>query len=582
MINEIAEFIKVSDFIEKGLIVVDYNGKIIFANKWITKLSGNKLEGSFILKTLPKLAKIDVMKKIKNSIESGKMWFFSYTIHREVLTFEMNGERYHSDLYVFPWKNNYSILLFDNITVYVEKIEKIHKLKSELKEKNISARRANKEITLLKNIASIMVFGDADDRTVANHILKLLLNFFSGNGGGIYIYDLETKSFKLVAHKGISKKIQCKYSTVLFDNEKFATFIALKKKKSIIIEDVKAHAKRYPVLSELKSNSLIIIPVVSTKGNNIYGVVYIGFYKKRMFDSRERAFLRVILKYLTLGYERRFLFRTLKEKNEELNRILQEKIKEINEQYKMISKAEKLSILGRVSASIIHDIGTPLTYIRSNAEMIKEFSKKLLDIEDKDELKKLVDEISEMADEIFEGTSRIRNIISNFKSFLSREVKREEFDIKNAIDNALKLTYSKWEGRIDIDVSFEGEVPLVYGNRAQMEQVIINLLTNAFYSVIKKGKKRVWIKVEKNNDDFVLLRIIDEGVGIKEKDLPKLFEPLFTTKPLKDEGMGLGLSIVKEIVESHGGKIEVNSKEGEGAEFRVFIPVYKGKKGGEI
>ncbi len=572
------EFIKISDFIGNGIIVADKDGVIFSINNWIKRFIGEDVRGSIVTDKLKKLDKLDVLSKIKSSIESGKMWFFSYTIHKEALTLEKNGEKHFVDLYILPWNKRLAVLVFNNITIYIQKIEKINELKTELKKKNIAVIKANKELTLLKNIASVMVFQQADDKIVAEQLLSLLTGFFSAQRGGIYIYNLEKNLFHLIAQKNVSANVKNKYSKVLFNNEKFATHIALKKRKSIVIEDVKSFSKRFPVLSELKSKSLIIIPVVSTRGEGIYGIVYLGFDRKVKIDRRDKSFLGIIQKYLSLGYERRFLVKTLKDRNMELNRILEEKIKEINDQYQLISKAEKLSLIGRVSASIIHDIGTPLTYIRSNAEMIKAFSKKLFESESEKERKRLIEEIKEMSEEIFDGTSRIRSIISNFKAFLSKEVKKERFKLKDAVDNALKLTYSKWEGRIEIELNFEDNLPEVYGNRSQIEQVIVNLLTNAFYSVIKKGRKRVWIKVEKYDDDFVLLRVIDEGVGIKKEDLPRLFEPLFTTKPLKDEGMGLGLSIVKEIVESHGGKIEVNSKEGEGAEFKVFIPVYRGEK----
>src|SRR5262249_36118072 len=115
-----------------------------------------------------------------------------------------------------------------------------------------------------------------------------------------------------------------------------------------------------------------------------------------------------------------------------------------------------------------------------------------------------------------------------------------------------------------------GEVPPIYGIRGQLQQVFINLITNAAHAVSDRGG-RIIVTTRRQDARFVAIEVEDDGIGIRPDDLPRIFEPFFTTKSA-GTGTGLGLSIVKNIVDRHGGRVEVRSAPGQGAGFLVLLP----------
>jgi signal transduction histidine kinase len=169
-----------------------------------------------------------------------------------------------------------------------------------------------------------------------------------------------------------------------------------------------------------------------------------------------------------------------------------------------------------------------------------------------------------------EGAGRIRDVVQNLRTF-SRldEAEFKKVDIHEGIESTLRLLARYYTAENVGLVRDYGDLPPVDCYAGQLNQVWLNLLINAAYAVRRGGEVRVETRRE---SDAVVVSVSDTGGGIAPEHLPRIFDPFFTTKPIGD-GTGLGLSVTYGIVERHQGTIEVASRPGEGATFKVTLPI---------
>jgi signal transduction histidine kinase len=137
---------------------------------------------------------------------------------------------------------------------------------------------------------------------------------------------------------------------------------------------------------------------------------------------------------------------------------------------------------------------------------------------------------------------------------------------------SLNLMRNQYKNRVQIHKEY-GDIPKIHGYAGKLNQVFMNLLSNAFQAI--QGNGEVWIRT-RSNDSVVEIEIEDSGVGIPKENLKRIFEPFFSTKPV-GQGTGLGLSISYGIIEQHQGKIHVNSVPQKGTTFTVRLPIFQEK-----
>ena len=224
---------------------------------------------------------------------------------------------------------------------------------------------------------------------------------------------------------------------------------------------------------------------------------------------------------------------------------------------RQMERADRLSILGEITAGIAHELNTPLTNILGFAELLK------TDFEEN--IKALAD-----LDKIIQNTIFSREVVKKLMFFaceMPQEMKRVNIipNIKNAI-NLLDATFRKEQ--VKYIVKIEDEKLWLRADPIQLTQIIFNLLMNAIYFSPKDGLVTIEALQTKNN---VILKISDEGEGFTPEALEKVFQPFFTTKPT-GEGSGLGLSVVHGIVASHKGTITAQNNPNKGAIFTVTLP----------
>lgn len=232
--------------------------------------------------------------------------------------------------------------------------------------------------------------------------------------------------------------------------------------------------------------------------------------------------------------------------------------------------SEKMASLGQLVAGIAHEINNPMAFVINNIYLIQESLAKL-SAESPGGDSAVLGSLSKMRtriDHIREGADRVKELVSKLRTF-SRldEGVVKSIDIHDSIESVLLFLRHKMEGRIEIERRYaaSGELTCFAG---ELNQVLMNILSNAIDSIDGTGSIRVMTNVE--NGDFVIT-VRDNGKGIPASVQHKVFEPFFTTKPV-GEGTGLGLAISYGIVKAHRGSIEFSSEEGKGTEFILRIP----------
>ena len=184
----------------------------------------------------------------------------------------------------------------------------------------------------------------------------------------------------------------------------------------------------------------------------------------------------------------------------------------------------------------------------------------------KDDLKILIDNFTE-------GARRINTIVSDLRTFSRMDTdKISDVDIHASLELSLNLMRNQYKKRIEIHKEY-GDIPKIQGYSGKLNQVFLNLLSNAFHAI--QGNGDVWIRT-RTNDSYVEVEIEDNGIGIPKENLKRIFEPFFTTKPV-GQGTGLGLSISYGIIEQHQGKIQVTSVPQTGSSFIVRLPIFQEK-----
>ncbi len=222
-------------------------------------------------------------------------------------------------------------------------------------------------------------------------------------------------------------------------------------------------------------------------------------------------------------------------------------------------KSEELASIGELSAGIAHEIRNPLVSIKNSVSLLK----------DEPELS---DEGNQLLDVMKEETNHLAAIVDDFLQFA--RPKKPSFhkeDLNRLLHEAVKRC-QEWNGKEIVWVEkYDENLPKVSLDRHQIHQVITNLLLNGIDAVPEGGQVQIESKkIKSRKDPSVLITISDNGAGIPEKNLPKIFQPFFSTK---EKGTGMGLAICRRIIEEHHGEIMVNSKEENGTVFQVKFQI---------
>lgn len=284
----------------------------------------------------------------------------------------------------------------------------------------------------------------------------------------------------------------------------------------------------------------------------------------------------------------------LTNQNTYLEAELAKRLQENQQAQIRLLQSDKLAAIGQLSAGIVHEINTPVGFVTSNLATLASYCEdiqKLLDAyETLEELSppdaaalRRIRSVKQECDIAFvrgdtakliaesrDGLARVAAIVRDLKNFSRAEGSddRQWADLHTGLDATLNIVWSEIKYHCTVRKDY-GELPQVYCNPSQINQVVLNLIVNAAQAIPDKGEITICTG---QADGKAFIAIADTGTGIPAETLPRLFEPFFTTKPA-GKGTGLGLSIAYGIMQRHRGSIEVNSIPGEGTTFTLWLPL---------
>jgi len=241
----------------------------------------------------------------------------------------------------------------------------------------------------------------------------------------------------------------------------------------------------------------------------------------------------------------------------------------LRENQAQLIQAEKLTSLGQMAASIAHEVNNPLAGVLIYTQLL---GKKIA--ADKLSKETALDYLSKMESELTRSTRLIRNLLDFARQ--SPPTLRA-IDINDVINRALDLAAHSAElQNIEVIKELNPSLPELKADFDQLQQVCTNLILNAIQAMPEGGK--LTLRTSADSESQLKIEVQDTGCGISPENIDKLFTPFFTTKE-KGKGVGLGLAVTYGIIQRHKGRIEVQSKEGEGTTFTIYLPLYHEEKG---
>jgi PAS domain S-box-containing protein len=229
-----------------------------------------------------------------------------------------------------------------------------------------------------------------------------------------------------------------------------------------------------------------------------------------------------------------------------------------------LAHINRVSTLGEMAASLAHEIKQPIAAARNNARATLNFlDRSPLDLR----------EVREAVDCIVGDVDRVSDVVDRIGSLIKKApTRREVVDLNAAILEVAALTHGEAvKSGVTVSTQLAGELPRIQCDRVQMQQVMLNLIVNAIQSMsgVEDGNRELNISTVSIAPEGVRVAVRDTGHGLRPEGLPRLFEPFYTTKP---DGMGIGLSICRSIIEAHGGRLWATRCEPRGTLFQFTIP----------
>lgn len=321
----------------------------------------------------------------------------------------------------------------------------------------------------------------------------------------------------------------------------------------------------------LKAIPILILTTVTDIENKVNGLnAGADDYITKPFESAElNARINSILRT-------RLLMQELKQARDCMEELAEERAKQL-------VHADRLALLGTLSAGIAHEINNPTTFISLSVHTLEQLWKKIdANIDnyrqsttgDIPKCVPLLDQIPDVIQDMQCGVDRIKSIVQRLTLFARKEkIEKKGFDLIESFEMALHLTRKILNDRnIAFNRNFTVTFLSVYGNNQQIEQIFVNLIINAADALSEIETPEISIDIT-NDDTFAYVRVADNGTGISPQHLEKIWDPFFTTKA-PGKGTGLGLAIIHSIIEEHGGKISASNREEGGMRFEFSLPLH--------
>ena len=387
-----------------------------------------------------------------------------------------------------------------------------------------------------------------------------------------------------------------------------------------VIPDIHSIDSKVPHLDAIEQfqvKAQMVVPLMD--GETLWGLLYIHQCNHpRQWQESESEFASQVAAQLSVALHQASLFQQtslLGQTRQEANQ-LSLALNELRKAQMQIVHAEKMASLGQLVAGVAHEINNPINFIHGNLDYANDYLQQLTrclqayqqhypdavpevrEVLKSTDLDFLVDDLPKLFESMKGGTTRIRDIVTSLRNF-SRldEAEFKQVNIHEGIDSALMILQNRLKPSVNSPtihaIKDYDELPLVECYPGQLNQVFMNLLTNAMDALDERNEQSTPAALAENpseiritttllNSDWIAIRIADNGPGMGEEVLSRWFDPFFTTKPI-GKGTGLGLSISYQIItDKHNGKLYCHSELGQGTEFVIELPLRQLEKKGAI
>ncbi|HET6722149.1 MAG TPA: ATP-binding protein [Chitinophagaceae bacterium] len=452
----------------------------------------------------------------------------------------------------------------------------LHKQKQEIDQKAKDLEQAYNNVELLGEIGR-KITSSLSLETIISTVYDNVNSMMDASVFGIGIYHEETRQidFPATYENGVALPA---YSNSIYEQNRFASLCFISGKE-IVMGDLETDYKNYlqevPVPKQGQQPvSLIYLPLKLKE--RMFGVITIQSFQKNAYSEYHLYMLRTIAIYAAIALE-----------NAESYKKLNQTVESLRKTQTQLIQSEKMASLGELTAGIAHEIQNPLNFVNNfsevNVELIEEV-KEYLSAGDLQLANETFENIKHNLEKIRLHGKRADSIVKGMlQHSQSSTGARESIDINALTGEYLRLAYHGLRAKDKsfnavTKTSFDNSIDKVSVIPQDMGRVLLNLINNAYYTVTEKKKQiqngyepTVTVSTERNNG-AIKIKVKDNGNGIPQKIMDKIFQPFFTTKPT-GQGTGLGLSLAYDIVtKGHDGELKVETKEGEGSEFIIQLP----------
>jgi PAS domain S-box-containing protein len=408
------------------------------------------------------------------------------------------------------------------------------------KEVEFSLHTRNVQLSSMNTIAR-SVSGTLELKVILGHTLKEVMRLAEFSAGAMFLFNEEESVSELEMSHGLTSRDVSKL-TRLFRN----VLISGNTEKFVMRHVFKAiKVGNLTLKNKLMDRDCLVVPI--KESDSVLGALLLFGDEKKLPPKTEFEFFSSIGSYIGLVVKNARLY-------EETNRTL----KELRITQDKLVQSEKLAGLGALASNIVHEVGNPLAAIMNSVQVLQNRVQ-------------LEGRMKELMDIIGWETERLNDSIDMLREF-SRpsELRRVKSDLREVVKKAIFILNQDFDLIWDkkIKTNFPEEFPLLLLDPYAMEQVVLNVIKNSLQAINEGGEVRV--RLRRKNENQIVMKIRDNGLGIIKENLNRIFEPYFSTKA---RGMGLGMHIVKQIVEAHGGEVVIKSERGKGTTVDIIIPV---------
>lgn len=390
------------------------------------------------------------------------------------------------------------------------------------------------------------IWEDRELQPLLAEVLDASIRLLNADFGNVQLYDPEARALRIVAQRGFEQEFIDYFDHV--DEGTASCGRALELLERVVVEDVLVDSSFAPHMKIVDSAGYRAVqstPLISRSGEPL-GVLSTHFRKPHRPSEPDLRLLDLYARHAAEIIERRRADDSLRRLQEDLAHFA------------------RISTMGELTASIAHEVNQPLAAVSTNADACLRWLKRK---------EPNLEEASDALERIVRESGRASDVISRIRALSSKTTPQQtRLQLNDIVHEVVTLAQSKLlSQQITLTIDASATLPEVLGDRIQLQQVLLNLILNAIDATqpVVGRLKELQIRTSSASSEEVVLAVRDSGVGLDSTTQRRLFEPFFTTKP---EGMGLGLSISRRIVEAHGGQLHATPNPDYGTTMAVVLP----------